>query len=138
MKNELEISNEEILLLELCRLSFTMAQTGEIGELVRCVSDWDYFASLANEHGVVALAYHNLEKLVFLPQVPEKIATTLNNALLLSLSRNAFHTSAISEVLRILNDENIKTRFTVISHKPIELKCRYCEKITYENQVVIR
>jgi aspartate carbamoyltransferase regulatory subunit len=38
----------------------------------------------------------------------------------------------------ITNNENIKTRFTVISQNPIELKCRYCEKITYENQVVIR
>lgn len=38
----------------------------------------------------------------------------------------------------ITNNENIKTRFTVISQNPIELKCRYCEKITNENQVVIR
>jgi hypothetical protein len=109
MKNELEIRNEEILLLELCRLSFSRAQTGKIGELVTCVSDWDYFASLANEHGVVALACHNLEKLGFLPQVPENIASTLKNSLMLSLSRNAFHTSVIWEVMRILNGESIKT-----------------------------
>jgi aspartate carbamoyltransferase regulatory subunit len=38
----------------------------------------------------------------------------------------------------ITNNETIKTRFTVISHNPVELKCRYCEKITYENQVVIK
>jgi aspartate carbamoyltransferase regulatory subunit len=38
----------------------------------------------------------------------------------------------------ITNNESIKTRFTVISQNPIELKCRYCEKITYENQVVIK
>jgi aspartate carbamoyltransferase regulatory subunit len=38
----------------------------------------------------------------------------------------------------ITNNENIKTHFMVISHNPIELKCLYCEKITYENQVVIR
>ena len=109
MKNELEIRNEEILLLGLCRLSFSKAQTGKIGEMVKGVSDWDYFESLANEHGVVALVFHNLEKLGFLPQVPEKIAATLNNGLMLSLSRNAFHTSVISEVLKILNEENIKT-----------------------------
>ena len=109
MKNELDIRNEEILLLGLCRLTFSKAQTGKIGELVKSVSDWDYFASLANEHGVVALVFHNLEKLGFLPKLPERIAATLSNALLLSLSRNAFHTSAITEVLRILNEENIKT-----------------------------
>jgi aspartate carbamoyltransferase regulatory subunit len=38
----------------------------------------------------------------------------------------------------ITNNETIKTRFMVISHNPIELKCLYCEKITHENQVVIR
>jgi aspartate carbamoyltransferase regulatory subunit len=37
----------------------------------------------------------------------------------------------------ITNNEKVKTRFAVISENPIELKCRYCEKITYENQVEI-
>lgn len=37
----------------------------------------------------------------------------------------------------ITNFEKIKTRFTVISENPVELKCRYCEKITYEDQVEI-
>lgn len=38
----------------------------------------------------------------------------------------------------ITNIEKIKTRFTVISEKPVELKCKYCEKITYEDQVIIK
>ncbi|MFA9390187.1 MAG: aspartate carbamoyltransferase regulatory subunit [Prolixibacteraceae bacterium] len=38
----------------------------------------------------------------------------------------------------ITNHESITTQFTVISKKPIELKCMYCEKITLENQVVIK
>ena len=38
----------------------------------------------------------------------------------------------------ITNNETIKTKFLVISHNPIELKCLYCEKITHENQVVIK
>ena len=38
----------------------------------------------------------------------------------------------------ITNHEAITTRFTVISEKPIELKCQYCEKITSEEQVVIK
>jgi aspartate carbamoyltransferase regulatory subunit len=37
----------------------------------------------------------------------------------------------------ITNHEKIKTRFTVISDNPVELKCRYCEKITFEDQVEI-
>lgn len=38
----------------------------------------------------------------------------------------------------ITNHEKITTHFAVISKKPIELKCMYCEKITLENQVVIK
>ena len=38
----------------------------------------------------------------------------------------------------ITNHESITTRFSVISEKPIELKCKYCEKITSEEQVVIK
>jgi aspartate carbamoyltransferase regulatory subunit len=37
----------------------------------------------------------------------------------------------------ITNHEKVTTRFSVISKKPIELKCLYCEKITLENQVEI-
>lgn len=38
----------------------------------------------------------------------------------------------------ITNHEKITTKFSVISKKPIELKCQYCEKITTEDQVVIK
>ena len=109
MKNEPDIRNEEKLLPELCRLNFSNAQTLKIKELVTSVTDWNYFASLANEHGVVALSFHNLEKLGFLSAIPEKTAATLNNGLMLSLSRNSFHVTVIPEILGILNKENIKT-----------------------------
>ena len=35
----------------------------------------------------------------------------------------------------ITNHENISTCFSVVSKKNIELKCRYCEKITSEEQI---
>lgn len=38
----------------------------------------------------------------------------------------------------ITNNETITTRFTVISEKPIELRCMYCEKITTEKHLVIK
>ena len=37
----------------------------------------------------------------------------------------------------ITNLENVKTRFLVISKKNIALKCRYCEKITSEENLKI-
>jgi len=37
----------------------------------------------------------------------------------------------------VTNSEPMKTRFTVTSKSPIELKCRYCEKITHEDEMKI-
>jgi hypothetical protein len=109
IRNEPDIRTEEKLLPELCRLNFSDAQTGKIRELVKSVSDWEYFAALANEHGIVALVFHNLEKLGLLSAVPEKVAAKLNNGLMLNISRNSFHISVISEIVRRLSEEKIKT-----------------------------
>lgn len=38
----------------------------------------------------------------------------------------------------ITNNETITTKFYVISKSPIALKCHYCEKITNEDQMVIK
>ncbi len=35
----------------------------------------------------------------------------------------------------ITNNEKIVTRFKVTSHSPIALKCRYCEKLTLQDQI---
>ncbi|MBO7523712.1 MAG: aspartate carbamoyltransferase regulatory subunit [Bacteroidales bacterium] len=37
----------------------------------------------------------------------------------------------------VTNFEDIKTQFTVVSKKPVALKCHYCEKITDENNMEI-
>jgi aspartate carbamoyltransferase regulatory subunit len=38
----------------------------------------------------------------------------------------------------ITNNEEITTYFNVISKKPLDLKCKYCEKITHEDQMIIK
>jgi aspartate carbamoyltransferase regulatory subunit len=38
----------------------------------------------------------------------------------------------------ITNNEPVTTSFAVISKEPIALKCKYCEKITHEHQMVIK
>jgi aspartate carbamoyltransferase regulatory subunit len=38
----------------------------------------------------------------------------------------------------ITNNEPVTTSFSVISKDPITLKCKYCEKITHEHQMVIK
>lgn len=37
----------------------------------------------------------------------------------------------------ITNFENITTKFTVVSKSEVALKCRYCEKITHQDQMAI-
>lgn len=50
----------------------------------------------------------------------------------------------VNEIVRcfnpkcITNAENISTKFQIINSKPIEMKCYYCEKITYENEIKIK
>jgi len=38
----------------------------------------------------------------------------------------------------ITNNEDVLTSFKVVSKNPLALKCKYCEKITHEHQMVIK
>jgi hypothetical protein len=109
MKNDLNIRDEEILLLGLCRMSFDVEITVMLQALTETVTDWNYFYSLAKAHGVAALVYHNLDKLNFLQYIPEEVTDSLRTSLMASLSRNIRNTEAMVEVLKLLNPENIKT-----------------------------
>jgi hypothetical protein len=109
MTTILNIRDEEVLLTRLCRLEFSDDQVKKIGTLSEIITDWNYFGLLANSHGVAALVYHNLEKLKLLSFVPEEIAALLRNGLMKSLSRNAFNSETMEEVLKLLKSENIKT-----------------------------
>lgn len=108
MSAELDIKDDEIFLLGLCRSSFSAQQTSKLKEIAAKVSDWDRFATLANEHGVSALVYDNLLNIGFLPLLTPAAASFLQKARLLNINRNAFHITAIEEILTILNNEGIK------------------------------
>jgi hypothetical protein len=109
MKSDLNIRDEEILLLGLCRLSFGVELKVMLTALAETVTDWNYFFTMANAHGVAALVYHNLEKLGFLDLIPDEVTGRLRNAMMVTISRNAGNAESMGEVLRILNRENIKT-----------------------------
>lgn len=109
MKNERLIKEEELLLLNLCRLEFKEVHLEKIRLHISGVSDWKYFCTLANEHGVAALVWHNLEKLELLSGIPDEIVTFLRCANLRSLGRNTFNTESMREALHVLNSEDIKT-----------------------------
>lgn len=109
MIEELKIWNEEVLLIGLCRLEFGTELKVKLMSLAESQPDWNYFTILANSHGVAALVFNNLEKLKLIHLVPQEQQNFLKNALMMSLSRNTFNTQSMSEVLRLLNSENIKT-----------------------------
>ena len=109
MNFEVKIRDEELLLLELCRLEFSEEQTKKIRSLTGVVTDWNYLSTLANAHGVAALVWHNLETHRLLTGIPDKVTAFLRGAMMRSLSRNTFNTEAMGEVLWLLNGKNIKT-----------------------------
>jgi hypothetical protein len=109
MNHEIDIRNEEKLLLALCRLTFSDAQKEKISELIQSVTDWEYFAQIANDHGLAALSGYNLGSLTTTSIIPVEITTILKNAHLKSLSRNTFLSETMTEVLGLLNKADIKT-----------------------------
>ena len=109
MKSKLNIRDEEILLLGLCRLTFDVELKVMLQALVETVSDWKYFAALSGKHGVTALVYNNLEKLDFLQYVPHEVAENLKSALMMNIARNVGFSEAMTGVLQLLNSEKIKT-----------------------------
>ena len=108
MGNNHGIRDEEILLLGLCRLDFSDDLIIRLRDIAGRIKDWDYLASLANEHGIAALAGYNLEKLSLTGFMTENAISVLKNARIISLSRNAFHISSTEELLELYNREDIK------------------------------
>ena len=120
-----KIKDEEKLLLGLCRLEFNGEQKALLAVLSEKINNWEYFANLATMHGVSALAFDNLEKNGLIKFVPTETAGRLKAAMLKSIGRNVFLTEAITEVLRLLNENDIKT---------VLLKGMALEKSIYGNR----
>lgn len=108
MRHNDDIRKEELLLIALCRLGFTASQLSVIKDLTAQVSDWKYFSVLANDHGVTALVYNNLEVAGLLNMLPVDISTFLKNAYYISLARNSGNMKTMQEVLGTLEGEKIK------------------------------
>ena len=104
-----DISSEEQLLISLCRLSFSEKQKNNIHALVKKITDIDKFVYLANEHGIIALVYHNLKETGAGDLLPEEKMAFLANSNLKSLGRNTFLYNIIEEVLQLFKQAKIKT-----------------------------
>jgi len=109
MSKLVNITNEEHLLLQLCFLDLNNEQISRIHHLIGIISDWTNFCILANAHGISALVYHNLVTNKLTQDIPEKATAFLHEAFIQSLSRNTFNIKILSEILTLLNENNIKT-----------------------------
>lgn len=109
MNLEMDIKPEELFLIKLCRIVISDKLKNDLWKLSVEICDWDRFASLANDHGVAALAYNNLEVTGLKNIVPQKVISFLRNAYFMSLARNTGNLQMMREVLDILNREDIKT-----------------------------
>lgn len=99
--------SHQYLLVSLCRLNFNDDQITGIREVIGKVTSWKTFTWLANEHGVSALVYYNLEKLGLLEQIPDQFIKILHNSLLVSLTRNTYLLEKLSEAAAILEKNEI-------------------------------
>ena len=104
-----DISPEEQLLISLCRLSFSEKQKKNIRELVKKLTDSEKFVYLANEHGIIALIYHNLKETGAGVLLPKEKMTYLANSRMKSLGRNTFLYKTVEQVLELFKQAKIKT-----------------------------
>ena len=104
-----DISPEEQLLISLCHLSFSEKQKKYICALTKKITDIDKFVYLANEHGIIALVYHNLKEMGAGDLLPEEKMASLANSRMKSLGRNTFLYKNIEQVLELFRQEKIKT-----------------------------
>lgn len=115
---------EEKLLLALCRLDFNQQLINKIKEVSERIEDWDYFVRLSNEHGIIALVWHNILVTDIRDNLPTFCAETLHSGYMKSLVRNSFLWKMFSEIKELAEKSNIPV---------IPLKGLALEKTVYGN-----
>ncbi|MCA1746244.1 MAG: nucleotidyltransferase family protein [Bacteroidales bacterium] len=95
------------LLTALCRTSPSAEQVREIAQIIPTVENWHTFTRLANEHGISAMVWHNLERMQLTGSLPEKEQTILKQSFLTSLTRNTYLTDRLAEAVKILARKGI-------------------------------
>ena len=103
-----QLSNEEKLLLSLCRLEFSDEQKSEIRNRMKEVKDWDHFVKMVNNHGIIAITAFNIREAGLTELVPEKAMKLLENGRHQSMIRNTWLVLRWKEVNKILSEEGIK------------------------------
>jgi len=104
---DLKLTTEQELLIGLCRLDLSREHLTQLKKLSQNLNDWPGFARLANDHGISALVYYNLEKYALWQFVDDDVRDLLYKSYLKSLSRNANLLEKFTVVNRILRESEI-------------------------------
>jgi len=96
------------LLITLSRVGFTDEERRRAEDLCGRVTDWNLFAGLAVRHGVAALVWRNLSDLGLSGRVTETAGKTLEGAMLKTVARVTYITSAAVEIIRALGNAGIR------------------------------
>ena len=96
------------LLLLLCQHPFDQKNRDTLSKLIGEITDWSQLTNLINDHGIIALAHHNITTAGLAEVIPPGILAVLENGYLRSLVRNAWLTEHWKEVNAILSSAGIK------------------------------
>jgi len=96
------------LLIILSRMDFTAEERRRAEDLCGKVTDWNMFAGLAVRHGVAALVWRNLSGLGLTDRITESAERALEGAMLKTIARVTYITSAAVEIIRVLGDAGIR------------------------------
>ncbi len=102
------LTPEEKLLVALCRMSFNNEQRTAIRDMMKDVSDWNSFVERSNEHGIIALCWHNITETGNSEYIPAPFLEKLHSGYLKSLTRNTFLFNMLDDVISHAKKENIK------------------------------
>lgn len=96
------------LLITLSRVDFNADDHRRAEDLCAKVTDWNMFAGLAVRHGVAALVWRNISDLGLSDRVTESAGKTLEGAMLKTIARVTYITSAAVEITGALEKEGIR------------------------------
>lgn len=115
----MDISSEEKLIFLCSRIKVDSDKQEMVRSLLKVSIDWNRLISLARNHGITPLLYHNLSRLQTLNYTPKDSLRALKDSYLANLVRNITLWKELSEVLSLIRQVQMKVlllRGIILSH----------------------
>jgi len=106
---ELNLSQEELFILFICRTVSTDKAIRAIDDLLNKNLNWDFILNMASLHGVAGLLYVTLSQCSNIGYVPDYILKKLETIYRLNALRNLLYSKAFNEIVTNFNRASIRT-----------------------------